>query len=163
MKKANLFIIVIIAIAAFGCDENKVFEEHSGEFPNYRWEKSVYINFDPEIDDTDSKYQILVAFRHVHGFQLKKLKLGVNITSPSGKVQNKKYKLKVAKNATEYYSDCAGDYCDLVEVVEKKFKFKEKGKYTFEIGQITNVDPLPNVMKVGLIINKVVKEKKENE
>lgn len=161
MKKTNLMIIVLIVVTAFSCNENEVFENHSGEFPNYRWEKSVYINFDPEIDDTDSKYQISIAFRHVHGFQLKKLKLAVKITSPSGKVQNKKYKLKVAKNETEYYSDCAGDYCDLVEVVEKKFKFKEKGKYKFEIGQITNVDPLPNVMKVGLIIDKVVKTKKE--
>ena len=51
-------------------------------------------------------------------------------------------------------SDCAGDYCDLESLIEENFKFEEKGQYKFTIEHIMATDPIPNVMAIGLIIDK---------
>jgi hypothetical protein len=81
--------------------------------------------------------------------------------SPTGKTKSKNYKLKVFKGNSEYYSDCAGDYCDLETLIKENFKFKETGKYTFKISHDEKVNPIPNVMQVGLIIDKVFENKGE--
>ena len=159
MIRKKLFLLLSAMGILLACNSNRVYEKHKGGFEKNRWKKSDVVEFKPEITDLEEKYDISIALRHVYGFQLKKLKVNVEIITPSGKKKNKTYKLKVIKNKDEYYSDCAGDYCDLESVVDRNFKFKEKGEYTFRVSQDAKIDPLPNVMKVGLIIDKI--EKKE--
>lgn len=160
MKKLKTLLIFAIAIFAISCNENRIFEEHKSEFSNYRWEKSNKIEFHPQITDNEQNYQIYAAIRHVYGFQLKSVKINLEITSPSGKKSNKKYDLQVFKNANEYISDCAGDYCDLEVLIEDNFKFKETGKYTYSVSHEMKVNPIPNVMQVGLIVDKKISETK---
>jgi hypothetical protein len=51
-------------------------------------------------------------------------------------------------------SDCSGDYCDLETLIEEGFKFKETGKYQFKILYDMEAKVIPNIMQVGLIIDK---------
>lgn len=157
-------LLYLFAILLFvSCNENIAFEDKASDFPNYRWAKDVLLSYKPEIDDTDSKYKMYLDFRHVHGFQPGKFKIELSITAPSGEVSTKKYKIKVMNRKGEYESDCAGDYCDLRVELEKRMKFKEAGEYQIKIGQLSDYDPLPNVMTVGLVIEKIVKEKKDKD
>lgn len=157
MKKIKTLLVLTIAIFAISCDENRIFEEHKSGFLDYRWEKSNKIEFHPQITDKEQDYQIYAAIRHIYGFQLKSVKINLEITSPSGEKTNKRYDLQVFKNANEYVSECAGDYCDLEVLIEDDFKFKEIGKYTYSISHEMEVNPIPNVMQVGLIIDKETK------
>jgi gliding motility-associated lipoprotein GldH len=161
MKTLKPILILSLVFIIFSCNENRVFKEYSGEFANYRWQKDNVVAFSPEINDTDQEYNIYFTFRHVYGFQLMDLKINVEMISPSGKTKKKNYKLKIFKNKSEYYSDCAGDYCDLDTLIEEEFKFKETGKYTFKISYDEKVDMIPNVMEVGLIIDKVGENQEE--
>jgi len=158
MKTLKSLVLIAIALVAFSCNENRIYEEHKSEFPNYRWKKNNVVEFKPEVFDLEQRYNIYVAFRHVYGFQLKKVNVDVEMISPSGKTKKKSYKLKVMKGKGEYYSECAGDYCDLETLVEDNFKFKEVGNYIFNITYDEKLDFIPNVMQVGLVIDKVVKE-----
>ncbi len=157
--KTIKYLFVIIAIISFAsCNENIAYDDSSTDFPNYRWEKGKKLEFNPEITELDVKYNIYVDFRHVYGFQPRKMKINIETTNPSGETSNNKETLKIKGLNGEYKSECAGDYCDLRVPIKKNCKFKEAGKYKFVIEQLTKGEYLPNVMRVGLVVEKVVEE-----
>ena len=158
MKLLKLTIVLMLLAAITGCNENRIYSKHDTSFPKFRWEKSNKIEFTPEITDANPDYQIYVALRHVHGFQFPSLTVNVEYISPSGKSEKKDYSIKVVGADGEYLSDCAVDLCDLETLVEDKFKFKETGKYKIIVEHSMKQDPLPNVMEVGLIVDKKVVE-----
>lgn len=116
------------------------------------WKKSDVLTFKPVINDVSKKYNIVFTFRHVHGFPFRDVKIALKIKSPSGDLSVKEYSIAVFNDKNEYISKCAGDYCDLDQVVEQQYSFTEKGTYVFEISHEMTSDPLRNVMEVGLII-----------
>ncbi len=152
--KNKFLLAIVFAVLVIGCNENRIYETHKSGFTNYRWDKTNVVEFKPQISNVEENYMVYVAIRHVYGFQLKSVKVRVEIKSPSGKTSSKLYELKVFKNSNEYISDCAGDYCDLEVLVEKDFKFEEPGEYVFSISHEMDVDPVPNLMQIGLIIDK---------
>lgn len=158
MKTKLITTLSIMLILFTACNENRIFEQHKGGFGSYRWKKSKSVNFKPAISNTDDKHIIYIALRHVYGFQFKSLKVKMEIISPSGKKLSKSYDLQVFKNNSEYFSECAVDYCDLEVPVEKNYQFSEIGNYQFIISHEMDVDPIPNVMEIGLIIDKLVVE-----
>ncbi len=160
MKKISFILLFVSTILSFSCNKNRIYEKHRKNFTNYRWESSNILEYNPVITDTASAYKLYVAFRHIYGFQHPIVDINVEITSPSGKVTKNAYKLVVIKGKRKYLSDCAGDYCDLETLIEKNYKFKEQGTYTFKIEHLMENDPVRNVMEVGLIIDKIPQEQK---
>jgi gliding motility-associated lipoprotein GldH len=158
MKNKPLFTFLIVSLFIFSCNKNRIFEEHNTNFPKFRWDKTNIVEFSPEITDNEGNYKIFIAVRHIAGFQLKDINVKLNIISPSGEETTKDYNLPLYDKNNEALSDCAGDYCDLEILVENNFKFKETGKYKFRISHQMSINPIPNVMEVGLIIDKLVQQ-----
>jgi gliding motility-associated lipoprotein GldH len=159
MKIRILLSILILSLFALSCNKNRIFEEHNTNFPKFRWDKSNIVDFNPDIKDKNYDYKIFIAIRHIAGFQLKDINVKLEIISPSGEETTKDYTLPLFDKNNESLSDCAGDYCDLESMVENNFKFKETGKYKFRISHQMSINPIPNVMEVGLIIDKLVQTK----
>jgi len=159
MKKQHILIIMALAIFAFSCNENRVYEELNSSFPKYRWDKTKVIEVSPEITDITQEYNLFLSLRHVHGFQFKELQVKVEMISPSNKTTTKSYKMQVFGSGKKYLSECNGDLCDLETLMAGNFKFEEAGKHTFKISHEMKVDPVPNVMMMGIAIDKVVKDK----
>jgi len=156
---SNVFKIMaffFVAIFFTSCNKNKVYEEHKTNFPQFRWEKSNVVEFNPEIIDTTSNYKITVALRHVFGFNLKSIKIDLEIISPSGKKITNEYILSFYDDEGNLLSLCAGDICDMEQLIEDDFSFNETGTYEINIYHLMNINPLPNIMEVGLIIEKSV-------
>lgn len=147
--------IILSALLIISCNENRIYEEHQGDFPNYGWKKSKVVTFKPQIQDTDQKYNISLAFRHISGFPYRSLHLNVDRLSPSGETQSKNYVLQVVSKQNEYISDCAGDFCDLEVLVSENVKFEDIGTYTYNISHLMDKDLLSNVIEIGLVIDKV--------
>ena len=157
MKYIKIISVIIFAIFAASCNKNRVYEVHLDNFPSFRWDTTNIAEYSPEIADKESTYKLFVAFRHVAGFQMKTVKVNLEITSPAGEKTSKDYILSLFDNQNNSLSECAGDFCDLETLIEPNFKFTETGKYQFKIKQLTEINPLPNVMEVGLIIDKIEK------
>ncbi|MBN2664819.1 MAG: hypothetical protein JXR68_14310 [Bacteroidales bacterium] len=156
MKTVRFFpVLFILLFFVTSCNENRVFEKHRKNFTDYRWQSSNICEFSPVIEDTTLDYQIYFAFRHIYGFQFKSISINIEMTTPSGKITSKDYVIDVFGTGNEYLSECAGDYCDLETLIEDNYKFEETGTYTFKIKHLMENDPIPNVMEVGLIIDKI--------
>lgn len=155
-KTVKIMAILFVAIFFAGCNKNKVYEEHKTNFPQFRWEKSNVVEFNPEITDTASDYEITVALRHIFGFNLESIKIDLEIISPSGKKTMNEYLLSFYDEQGNFLSLCAGDFCDMEQLIEDDFNFKETGEYQIKIYHRMEINPLPNIMEVGLIIEKSV-------
>jgi len=156
MKKIWLLLVFCFALLCISCNSNRIFDLQTQELPDYHWENNKIISFTPKIADKEQSYKIIFTMRHVYGFQLKSLKIKVDIISPSEKISSKEYTIQFFNEKDEYISDCVGDYCDLTTTLEEKYKFAEIGDYEIQISQLSALEILPNVMNIGLIIEKNV-------
>jgi len=150
---------ILLILGLISCNPNRIFENHESDFPDRRWEKNHIIEFNPNITDTGVEYRIYLALRHVYGFQFQNMIVKVTSTSPSGIKAVKNYEFQVLGENNEYLSDCSGDICDLETVIEESVKYTESGVYTYTVEHQMPVDPLPNVMEFGLIIEMHSQEK----
>ncbi len=151
MKILKLFIGIVIIITT-SCNKNRVFEKHLKNFTEYKWEASNICEYNPTIEDIDAKYKVFFAFRHIYGFQNQSININIEITAPSGKITSKDYCIPIIKSKSQYFGNCAGDYCDLETLLEDNFKFDEVGTYLYKIKHLEPKNPIVLVMEVGLII-----------
>ena len=154
MKRFNAICASLLIISILSCNPNVIYREYNKDFSTLQWEKGKKLEFTPEIKDISQSYKFTLAFRHVNGFQFKDMSVRITETTPSGKTSSKDYTIHVMKNDHEYLSDCTGDICDLESVIESDKKYNEAGKYLYIIEQTMPVDPLPNVMEFGIILEK---------
>ena len=155
MNYVRIFILLLFVVGSSACDPNRIYEEYNKDFSTLQWEKSKKLEFTPEIKDPQGNYKLCLAFRHVHGFQFKDMSVRVTQTTPSGKSTSKEYTFQVMNTDGGYIGECLGDICDLESVIENGIKFSEAGKYTYTVEHIIPMDVLPNVMEIGLIIEKI--------
>ncbi len=155
IRNNQILFLLTFGILLLGCNQNKIYEEHYSDFPNNRWEESDKIDFMPNITDKEQNYKLIIAFRHVYGFQFKAVNIEVDITNPSGKTIYKNLKLEIYDKNNKCMSDCIGDFCDLETVIDDDYKFKEIGTYKISILNKSGIEILPNVIDIGLIIEKI--------
>jgi gliding motility-associated lipoprotein GldH len=153
MNKINTLVLLAMVITTASCNKNRIFSEQK-DIPNNRWGKNNAIVFTPEISDTSKTYNIVFCLRHVFGFQPAGFAIKIEMSVPSGQVKTKTFPIPFFDGKKRRLSDCSGDYCDLETLIEEGFKFTETGKYQFKILYDMEAEVIPNIMQVGLIIDK---------
>lgn len=154
MKTQTILAIFFISGLIFwGCNDKQVYKEIH-KMPNKSWTKENTLTFKPEIKEPGQKHNIKVLLRHIYGFALTEFNIHSVIETPSGKLIEKTITAEVMDEKREYNSECLGDYCDLEVTVYKGFTFDEAGTYTFKFTQQANLNPLPYVLDIGLLIEK---------
>lgn len=148
-KKILLFASSFLILMS--CNTNMVFNDGK-DFENNRWYLSNQLVFIAEIEDINQTYKLLFKLSHVYeGLPFESLPIKMEIETPSGKISENSFDIKIMSRK-EHAGSCSGDYCDIEQLIEDKYKFEETGKFIFRITQLTSYDPLPNVMRAGLII-----------
>ncbi len=151
-NKTHILILIFAILLGQSCNSKRVYRKYLSDFPDYHWSSKNICEFSPNIKDTDKKYNLYFLLRHIYGFQNPKININVEIVSPSGQKTVKDYEIKVIANKNEYVSDCTGGLCDLSALIEKDYKFAETGVYSVKIKNTSVLDPLLNVMEIGLEI-----------
>lgn len=152
------FSAFLFLTASFACSGGNAYKEHIDEFPNKVWKKERSLTFTPEIKDSSVSYELLLDLRHVYkGFPASHLKLKTRIEGPSGNVSEQDHAIliKEKKNGEMHReSDCSGDICDRTATLVEELRFSETGKYKIHVQQMHQMEKLPNVMSVGLMLRK---------
>ncbi|MBL6963930.1 MAG: hypothetical protein ISR55_08905, partial [Bacteroidetes bacterium] len=144
-KKLQALLSIITVVVLFACNSDRIYESHDKNFKDYRWFNTKILTFTPEISDTIGEYKIYLALRHVYGFQLENIRVKVTCTSPSAKMEVKDYKMQFMGPDKNYLGACAGDICDLEELIEDHKEFHEAGTYTYTVEHLMPLDYIPNV------------------
>jgi gliding motility-associated lipoprotein GldH len=150
--KAKLFLFALVFVV-MSCIKNKVFDEFNRDFTDNRWESKEVKSFEFENMQSEEFCELKLHFGHISGFQFKEVPLEVEISTPDGKVETLQVVMKLIDEDGKDIGDCSGDICDVFQTI-KTFDTLEKGIYKVAVKSKFEGPYLPNVLGVGIVVEK---------
>ena len=118
------------------------------------WDKDAPLTFLVDIKDTSQAYNVFVNVRNAGGYRFSNLYLFVNTIFPGGQIQRDTLECTLASPEGRWLGDGLGDIWDNRALFRERMRFPQSGRYTFEIEQAMRQNPLPQIMDVGLRIER---------
>ncbi len=140
--------------AMAGCTKIQVFEKHA-IIPNHKWDSHFKPSLEFDIEDTTAGYNIFIVLRHTNAYSYNNIWLKGSVIEPgSNKPNSQQYDILLADNTQGWLGDGMDDIFEHRILIQPRTRFPRKGKYQFQIQHVMREDPLPNIMNVGLRIEK---------
>lgn len=156
MHYKSLILFVVISMVMQSCIPSNVFEKNFS-FKNHNWDQKVTPQYTFDITDTTSNYGIYVTMRHTDAYPYANIWLNIETTSPDKKTVVQKVELPLAESSGKWLGQ------GMDEIYEHKISltknspshFDQKGKYTITLKHIMRENPLPQIMSIGVRLEKV--------
>lgn len=153
-KSISIALCLSYSFLFIACsDANRVYEEYK-EIPKHEWSYEQALPFEVEINDTTQRYHIGINLRHTNNYSYSNLWVLLKTIYPSGKEVEHKVDLPLANKAGKWYGHGSGDIISAEMFIQQYVKLPEIGTYQFELTQNMRMNPLPNIMDIGIRIEK---------
>jgi gliding motility-associated lipoprotein GldH len=153
LMKKKIVIFLLISISLFSCGKTTIFEKYE-KIENAIWDRNKVITFDVPIKNINKKYNIFIVVRHSEIYPFNNLYIGVDIYTPSGDKRSKDYYLELRNEDRSFKGDGLGEIWDLKVQIMKNVSFTKEGIHKFEISNLMQYPNLPDIMEIGLIVEK---------
>lgn len=151
MKK--LLPVLGLVACGFASCESGYQETHKDIFKDQIWTKGEVITLHPMIHETAKSKTIAIDVQHIYGYDIKGFELLMKLTAPSGAVElEKSYFVRFKNDDGTAISQCSGDYCDVEQILESNFTFKESGEYTLTFEQDTQSESVAGLLSIKCMI-----------
>ncbi len=152
--KIYLFLLIffLTVLSLVSCHPERIYE-NSKSFPEMKWHKKDILSFEVLCEKDTINYNIKLDIRYIYGYLFRNLNIKLTRISPLGNEISKKYNVEIRDKNGNFKGDIAGDYCDLIFLMEKNVIFSEKGIYKFQIEHIMEDESLILIDEIGLIID----------
>ncbi len=153
-------LVSILWLALTACNKNTVYSKYESIPVDKGWPKDQKINFEVDIQDTQSPHNVFVNIRNAEGYPFRNLFLFLQTTYPDGKSVTDTLECKLANEKGEWLGNGSGDLWDNNILFKSNTRFPMAGKYVFSFEQAMRsgdnnaVDPLPLILDMGLTIEK---------
>ena len=147
------FVLFVLMFIFLSCNKNILHDDFDSNFENNRWEENDVRVFEFENKQSNEACDLKLHFGHISGFQFKEVPLEVEITHPNNKVEILPIVVKLIEESGKDIGDCTGDICDVFQTI-KTFEILEKGKYKVAVKSKFTGPYLPNVLGVGIVVEK---------
>lgn len=153
MKTKSLLFIFLFTILV-SCSNNSVFNRIDNLGESNQWAQADAKTYEFTIEDDTVLYDMSFLLIHVYDYQFASIPIHFDVENPNGKKETFTIDLPIKDESGKDLGDCVGDICDL------NYKFKEKiklpkGKYKITVSNQFEGPYLPNVISVGLEVDKV--------
>jgi gliding motility-associated lipoprotein GldH len=152
MKLKFLFLFIVVGLQS--CNTNEVYNNFQNDFTDNRWSSNDSKVFEFENEDAEGLYNLKIQLVHIYDFEFAKIPIEVTITSPRGLKDVRSIDLVVKDSTGLDIGDCMGDICDVYAPIQSHVKL-QKGKYTIEVKSGFEGPYLPNILGVGVIVEKL--------
>lgn len=154
IKKTKWILLAFVILCMFSCTKNQLFRETHQDFPMNRWFANDVQEFNVKIVNTNLSYNFILNFGYVYGTQFNQIPITATLVYPSGKKETIPFELSLLNDNNEEAGNCLGDLCDIQYVFKPDVLLQEQGEYTVRIKNTFANDFLPNVLAVGLVLEK---------
>jgi gliding motility-associated lipoprotein GldH len=155
-NKQTLFFGVLLAVSLVSCGE--VLFQDSETIPNKNWEIGSNISFDVEVKDTMTGYDFYIDLRNEGSYPYANIYMFVNTTFPSGKSAKDTVECILADRTGRWLGKGLGDVIDNHILFKENIRFPNTGTYSFEFEQGMRNEALPEILDVGISIEKHTKK-----
>jgi gliding motility-associated lipoprotein GldH len=150
----SLFLLCLLALSS--CDKNRVFEDNQ-KIKDYVWDVKDVKKFRVQIKDTLTPHNFYVNVRNSDSYRYSNLYIFIKTTFPNGKFSHDTLECILANVEGHWLGKGLGDIWDNQIPFKKAKRFPLTGTYTFELEQGMRLPQLPQIMDVGLRVEKAVK------
>ncbi|SCY57377.1 gliding motility lipoprotein GldH family protein [Flavobacterium caeni] len=148
----RLIFYTVVVFVLWSCNRNVVFKQFDASFEDNRWQRSDTRSYSFSLDTADH-YDLFVDFSYVAEVQFAEIPIQITLTSPDGVSTPQPFVIRTKDANGKESGDCAGDYCDLRQVVFQNQSLSA-GSYTVNLSNRFNHDYLPNVIGIGIRVTK---------
>jgi gliding motility-associated lipoprotein GldH len=159
---SHLVIFASLCLTAFSCntDPNTVYKQHE-DIEDGKWFLKNEPTFTFEIADTTQRYNVHYLVRNSLAYPYYNLYIKRFLLDDKQKTIDEALNelILMDEKTGKPLGDGMGDLFDHKIVALKNYKFSRKGKYSIKIRQYMRQDPLPEVLSMGISVEKVVTAK----
>jgi gliding motility-associated lipoprotein GldH len=138
------------------CDKARMFEQNQ-KINDYIWDVKDVKTFTVDVSDTISPHNFFINVRNADSYPFSNLYVFIKTTFPNGRFSHDTVECILANPEGHWLGKGLGDIWDNQIPFKKTKRFPLKGKYTFQLEQGMRVSRLPQIMDVGLRIEKTIK------
>ncbi|WP_428667295.1 gliding motility lipoprotein GldH [Runella sp.] len=152
------FLLVLsLLITIAGCDSNSEYKDHE-DIEDGQWYVKNEPSFTFEITDTTQTYNVYYLVRNSIGYPYYNLYVKRFLLNDRKKIINEALNelILMDEKSGKPLGDGLGDLFDHKIMALKSYRFPRKGKYTFKIRQYMRQDPLPEILSMGISVEKEV-------
>lgn len=145
---------LFITISISSCVHNSTFEQNSA-IKDQNWTYDQKPSFSVPISDNSAKYNIYINLRHTNQYDYSNLFVLLN--EKGNKLKDTAYRneIKLAEVDGQWLGKSSGSLYEVEHLAKENFSFPDTGVYVFAIEQNMRVNPLRDIVDVGI---KVVKQ-----
>jgi len=148
-----LLSLVLCILLSSSCDSNRVYDNNL-PIPDSEWTYANIVPFEVNITDTLSTYNVYVNIRHTNEYAYRNIWVKVYTTFPSGKQIDNLVDLPLANKAGKWHGTGSGDIISSQILIQPNAAMPDTGTYKFAIQQNMRIDSLPEILDVGLRVEK---------
>lgn len=152
--KPKILLLLFVITLSISCSKKSQFSQFVDFGTENRWQKTDAKTFEFEITEDATLYNLVFKFSHVFDYQFATVPINFSIENPAGKKENLSVDLAIKDSSGKELAECAGDVCDLKYQIKEKTKL-QKGKYKVTVSHSFEGPYLPNVIGIGLDVEKV--------
>ncbi len=155
MKLLKFLAITLIAFVFWACDEARVFEQNI-DIHDKTWNADSIPGFSFTVDDPNSFYNIYYNFRNTRAYPYRNLYVQYTLEDSVGKkISSDLHNIELFDPITgKPLGSGLGDIYDHQVLALENLKFNAPGKYNFKIQQFMRMENLPEMVSVGLRVEK---------
>jgi gliding motility-associated lipoprotein GldH len=149
-KFSFLFLLLVGLIS---CDNNRIFEDNT-PIENNVWKVNKPVTYSVDIADTVSPCNFYLNVRHDGAYDFSNLFIFLKTQFPNGKMAKDTVELMLQTQEGKWTGKGLGDVYDNQIMFKRGLRFPLKGKYQFSIEQAMRIAELPNIIEIGMRIEK---------
>ncbi len=157
MFRKYLTIILIISIALSGCTSSPLYQKEYA-IPQNAWSYSFRPSFTFDITDTNARYNLFFLIRHTEAYPNSNIWLWVYTKQPGDSVfQKTRLEIPLAEPSGKWMGRGMGAIWEQRMPISNDgdtVMLRKKGRWEIRIEQNMRVNPLPEVLQVGLRVEK---------
>lgn len=157
MNKMYLTIAALFVVAAMACQPPKMDAyEKNLEIPGHEWAYSHTPSFEVTLkpEDTAYLYNIYVNVRHTEAYAFSNIWVLVSTQFPGDSAVQQRVELPLADVSGKWLGSGIDDIYEHRIPIQQKAILNKAGTYRFSFQQNMRQNPLPDVLNVGLRIEK---------
>jgi gliding motility-associated lipoprotein GldH len=160
LKRLNFFLVIVVVLWIFSACQSNVMYNQSKAIEGGAWISTNRVSNTFDIDDTLSAHNFFINLRNTANYEYNNIFIFVHTTFPNGRKSIDTVECVLTDRAGRWLGSGNGFIRDNSIITNKilynyQKKFPLKGKYRIDLEQAMRQDTLPEIIDVGLRIEKV--------
>ncbi|HET8963199.1 MAG: gliding motility lipoprotein GldH [Chitinophagales bacterium] len=147
------FLTAYVILLLFACDTSRVYDKNE-QILNAKWLYDQPLSFSITIQDTTESYNMFINVRHSDMYAYNNLLMQMQTIFPDSTIQNDNIEVVLSETSGEWTGNCIDNVCYNSILIRSAFTFPEPGNYTFILTQNMRINPITEIMDVGVKIEK---------